>query len=114
MGTAVLQLRNAVDHVDRQVEAIYLVANRELQRSIDVALFLIPAYMYIGVIRPTVGELMNKPGISVEVEHDRLVSCKERVKVLIGESVRMLSIRLKTVQVHHVHKADLQLRDLLS
>jgi hypothetical protein len=48
--------------------------------------------------------------ISVEVEDDGLVLCEERVEVTIREAVRMLCIRLETVQIHDVHESDLQIR----
>src|SRR5713101_1670206 len=41
------QVRHAVDNVDRQVEAIDLVENREFQRSINVAFLLISTYVNV-------------------------------------------------------------------
>ena len=38
MSTRALEARNAVDYIDGEREAIDLVANRELERRVDVAL----------------------------------------------------------------------------
>jgi hypothetical protein len=54
-----LQFGNAINNVDRQVEAVHLIANRKFQRSVDVALFLVAPYMNTGVVRPPVRELVD-------------------------------------------------------
>ena len=51
---------------DFEGETVHLVANREFQWS-DVALFLVAAYMNVGVVRPAVRELVDQPRICMEV-----------------------------------------------
>src|SRR5580698_10232531 len=46
-----LQFRDAIDHVDRQVETIDLVADRKFQRGVDIAFFLVPAHVNVRVVR---------------------------------------------------------------
>jgi hypothetical protein len=77
LRTGPLQFWDTIDNVDRQVEAIDLVADGEFQWSVDVALFLVPANVDIGVVGSSISELMDQPGISMEVEDHRLVSRKE-------------------------------------
>ena len=110
MGTGGLQPGNAIDDVDRQIEPVDLIADCELQRRIDVALFLVASHVDVSMIRPAIGELVDEPGISVEVEDDGLILRKERVEVTIRETVRMLCIRLKTVQIHDIDETNLQIR----
>ncbi len=85
------QARNAIDDVDRQIEAIDLIEDREFERSVDVALFLVSAHMDVVMIRAPVGELVNQRGIGMEVEDDRLVGGEERIEVAIGKPVRMFA-----------------------
>src|SRR5690349_19836101 len=46
---------HAVDRVDCEAEAVGLIANRQLQRRIDIALLLIAAYVYMVLMRPVIG-----------------------------------------------------------
>ena len=78
-----LHSRYAIDHVDRQVEAIHFVANRQFQRSIDIPPLHVSAHVNVGVVGPAISELVNEPGIAVEVEDDRLVLGEQRVEVAI-------------------------------
>ena len=68
----VAQARHAIDRVDRHVEAVGLIADRQLQRGIDAAELLVAAHVEIRVIGAPIGELVNQPRIAVEVEDDRL------------------------------------------
>ena len=47
MSARPLEARNAVDYIDREREAIDLIANRELQRRVDVAFFFVTTHMDI-------------------------------------------------------------------
>ena len=91
VGADGAQARNAVDDIDRQVEAVDLIEDREFQRRVDVAFFLVSAHMNVVVIRAAVAQLVNQRGVGVEVEDDRLVGGEERIEVAVGESVRMLA-----------------------
>ena len=51
-----LQARHPIDDIDCQAEAIGLIFNRQLERSIDVALLFVAADMEIIVIGAPVGE----------------------------------------------------------
>ncbi len=67
------ELGNPVDDVNREVETIDLVLDGELQRRIDIAVLLVAADMEVLMIGPAVGEFVNQPGVTVEIENDRLV-----------------------------------------
>ena len=84
------QARDAIDHVDGQVEAIQIVAHDHVEGGGGRALFLVAADVQVGVIGAPVGEPMNQPGIAVVGEDDRLVGREERVEIAVGQPVRML------------------------
>lgn len=71
-----LKLRNTVDGVNREAEAIDFVRNGQLEGSVDIPLLLVAADVDASV-RPAVSKPVDQPGISVEVEDDRLVGRKE-------------------------------------
>ena len=50
MGAGDMQTRHPVDHVDCQAETVNLVLDGQLQRSVDVALFLVASHMQVGVV----------------------------------------------------------------
>ena len=102
-----------VDHVDREIEPVDLVADGELQRRVDIALFLVAADVEVAVVGAPVGKLVDEPGIAVEVEDDRLVEGEEAVEVPVGEAVGVLGLRLKREKVDHVDEAEPEIGDVL-
>ncbi len=76
-----MQARNAVDDIDRKIEAIHLVENGEFERRVDVAFFLVSAYVNVVMIRAAVAQLVDQRGVGMEVEDDRLVDGEERIEV---------------------------------
>ena len=62
---------------------------------------------------PTIGELVNEPGVAVKVEDHRLILGEERVEVTIGQSVRMFRIRLQPIQIHDIDETNLEIRETL-
>jgi hypothetical protein len=89
MRSGILQPGHAIDDVNSEIKAVNLIADREFQRSVDIPFLFVAANMQIGVIGSAVGKFVNEPGISVEIKDYRLVSGEERVKVTIGETMRM-------------------------
>ena len=87
------EARNAVDDVNRQVEAIDLVEDGELERSVDVAFFLVAAHVDVAVICAAVREFVNERGVGVEIENDGLIGGEKRIEIAVGESVRMFGGR---------------------
>jgi len=67
------EARNAVDRIDSQIKAIHLVEDGELERGVDIALFLISAYMDVVMIPAAVAEFMDERGVRVKIENDRLI-----------------------------------------
>src|ERR1700692_2494634 len=67
-----LESGNTIDHINRQVEAVDLIADRKFERRVDVALLFIAANMDVAVVGSAIGELVDQPRISMEVAEDRL------------------------------------------
>src|SRR5665213_934812 len=64
--TRCLQRGNAVDGIDREIGAIQLALYRQLERRVDVALFLVSVHMEVGVVGAPIGELVDqceRPGL---------------------------------------------------
>src|SRR5579859_4109588 len=76
-----LKLRHALDRVHGQTETINLVLNRQFQRRIDIALFLVAANVQILVICAAVRQAMDEPGVSVKIKNDRLIYREQRIKI---------------------------------
>ena len=66
-------LRQAVDGVHHEVEAVQIVQHRHVECRRDGALFLIAPNMHVVMISTAVGQLVNQRGVSVKREDDRLV-----------------------------------------
>ena len=100
------ELGNPVDDIDRQIETVNLVLHGELQRRIDIALFLIAAHVKVFVVGAAVSELVNQPGVAMKVENDRLVGGEQAVKVPVGQAVEVFGLRLQLEQVDDVDETD--------
>ena len=76
VSTALLKPGHAIDHVNRQIEAVSLVVNGELKRGVDTAELLIAADMEVVMIGATIGEFVDQPRVAVEVKDDGLLGVK--------------------------------------
>src|SRR5215470_3720977 len=83
VGADSLQFRDAVNRVDGETESVRLVVDCQLHRCVDVPLLLITPYVQVPMVCAAVGETVNQPGITMEIEDDRLVDGKERIEVRV-------------------------------
>ena len=102
VSTRHFEFGHAIDNVDRNTEAVNLVANRQLKRCVDASLLFVTAHVQIVVVVAAVSQTMDHPGIGMEIEDDRLIEREQAVKVAIGQTVWMLCIRLQPEEIHHV------------
>src|SRR5271155_265875 len=86
------EARDAVDDINRQVKAIDLVKNGELERRVDVAFLFVSPHMKVVMIPAAVAELVDECRVGVEVEDDRLVDSEKRIEVAVREPVRMFAL----------------------
>ena len=105
----VAQLRHAIDHVDDEMEARGLVQHRQLQRRVDIALFLVAADVQVLVSLEAIRKPVNQPRIAVEVEDDRLVGGEQAVELALGRPVRMLGRGLQPEEIHDVDEPQLEI-----
>ena len=91
MSPGWLQTRNAIDDVNRQIEAVHLIEDRKLERSIDVALFLVSADVKVVMIFSAVTKLVDERSIRVEVEDNRFVCGEQRIEIAIREAMRVFA-----------------------
>src|ERR1700745_834932 len=57
---------NTLDDVHCQTEAVNFVSDRQLQRCIDVALFLVATHMHVDMVFSPVSQSMDEPWIPVK------------------------------------------------
>lgn len=81
--TYFLQLGDAIHDIHRQAKAVDIVVDREFQRRVDAALFLIASHVDVVVVGAAVGKTMNQLRVAVEVEHHWLVRGEERIEVAV-------------------------------
>ena len=65
-----IQSGNPVDHIDSQTEAIDLILNRKIERSIDVSFFFVSPHVQVLMIRTTICQAVNergKPATSIRI-----------------------------------------------
>lgn len=109
-----LQPGHAIYDVHCQTETISVVIDREFQRSVNVALFLVAADVNVVMIRAPVGEAMDELWIAMEVEHHGLVDSEQRIKVAIRQAMRMFAGRLQFEKIDNVDETDFEIGELFS
>jgi len=69
----VVQCRDSVNGVHCQRESISLVANSQLERSVDITLLLVASNVEVELAGSLVGQSVDEPWVGVEVEDDGAV-----------------------------------------
>ena len=87
-----LELGHAVNSVDSQRVAVYLVIDCQFERRVNVAPLLLAAHVQARVVTSAVAKPMEQPGITVEIENDRLVDSEETIEIAIAQTVRMVTV----------------------
>src|SRR5262245_35417089 len=106
--------RDSINDVHRNGEAINLIANGQIERSVDVAFFLIAADVQVLVIGAPISEPVNQPRVTVKVEDDGFVLGEQSIEVAIGQAVRMLARRGKAEKIDNINEPDLEIREVLA
>src|SRR5271166_3645943 len=75
MSTCHLEFGHTINSIDRNTEAVNLVANSQLKRCIDASLLFVTAHVHIGVVMATVSQTMDHPWISMEIKDNRFIEC---------------------------------------
>ena len=114
VDTLVTGLRQAVDGVHHEVEAIQVVQHRHVEGRGDGALFLVTADVKVAVVGAAVGEPVDQPRVAMEGEDHRPVLGEELVEVHVAQAMGMLDLRLQLHQVDDVHHADFQVGQMLA
>src|SRR5579863_3194487 len=113
VGSDGTQTWDTIDDINCQIETVDLIENRKLERSVDAALLLVPAYMNVVVILAPVTKLMNERSVGVEVEDHGFVSGKQRIEVPVGEAMGVFGLRHETEQIHNIDESYLQIGEAL-
>src|SRR5215510_2770605 len=110
VGACGAEPRDPVNRIDGKAEAVGLIADGEFQRGVDVALFLEATHVDVVLARPAVGEAMDQPRVSMEVEDHWLIRCENRLELAVCQTVGVFGIRNQLSQVNDVREPDLHVR----
>ena len=92
MNALAARLRQAIDDVHDEMEAIQIVEYRHVEGGRDRAFFLVAADVKVGVIGAAIGQPVNQPRVGVEGEDDRFVRREQGVELRIAQAVRMFGL----------------------
>lgn len=107
-------LGQSVNRQHGQTIPITLVANRQLQRSIDIALLLVPSDVHVLLSGAVVGQTVDEPGVRVEVEDNGLVGCEEGRVFRVFEAMRVVTVLDQFEEVDDVDEADLEFGEMVA
>src|SRR5580698_5532585 len=113
VGSDGTQTWDTIDHVNCQIEAVDLIENRRFERSVDAALLLVPAYVYVVVILAPVTKFMYERSVGMEVEDHRFVGGKQGIEVPVGEAMGVFGLRHETEQIHNIDEPYFQIGEAL-
>src|SRR5665647_2277637 len=114
VDTLVAGLRQAVDGVHHEVEAVQIVQHRHVEGRGDGALFLVAADVDVVVVGAAVGQPVDQPRVGMEREDHRLVLGEDFVEIRVAQAVRVFARRLQPHQVDDVDHPDFQLGQMLA
>ncbi len=99
------QLGQPIDGVHHQMKSIHVVEYRHVKWGGNRALFFVAAHMQAVVIVTAVCESMDEPGVAMECENHRLSPGKQRIEIVVAQTMRMFGLRLQLHEVDHVDDA---------
>ena len=108
VGALGAQMRQAIDDILHQVEAIQVVLHPYVKGCCDRALFLVSPHVQIAV-GPAIGQPVDQPGVSVKAKYDVLVFREERVVILLGQPVWMFRAGLQLHEIDNIDHPDFQI-----
>ena len=77
------KLRNAIDYVTRQMQAIELIQYGHVKRSRGGTLFFVASHVQVGMVPPAVSKAVDEPGVPVIGEHNGLVGSENRIELAV-------------------------------
>jgi hypothetical protein len=104
---------NQITGINDQVVSVNAVEDAHIKGSGDCPFFVVPTNHKVAVVA-IVNKLLDHLRVCVEVEQDWLVPCKDGVKGVVGQSVRMMIWSVQLHQIHHVHKAHMEAGKLVA
>jgi len=100
-------LRQVLQDILNQVEAVDLVLHAHIERRGDGAFLLVAMDRQVAV-GTLVGQLMDQGRVTMECEDDRLILGEQSIVISVRQAMRMLGVGLELHQVDHVDDADVQ------
>lgn len=110
----VVKMGHSVDGFHRETESIRAVSNREFERGVNVSLFVVTSNVEVGGAVSLVGQTVDEEGVRVEVENYGLVGGKDRVELVVGQTVRVVLVTGQLEQVNDIDESDLDAGQVLS
>ena len=95
-------LRQAVDGIHHEVEAVQIVQHRHVEGRGDGALFLVAADVDVVVVGAAVGQPVDQPRVGMEGKDDRLILGEDLVEIHVAQPVRVLGLRLQLHEVDYI------------
>ncbi len=102
-------LRQTVDGVHHEMEAVQIVQHRHVEGRGNGALFLVAADVDVVVVGAAVGQPVDQPRVGMEGEDDRFIPGEEFVEIRVGEPVGVLGLRLQLHEVDDIDHPDFKI-----
>ena len=110
----IAKLGDAINDISHEMEPVKIIEDDHVKRRGGFTFFLIAPHVEIFMIGATIRETMNQPGIAMKGEDDGFIRGKEGIKLLVGQPMRMLALRLKLHEVYDIHHTHFQIGNLLT
>lgn len=110
----VVEMGHSIDGFHRETESIRTVANGEFERGVNVSLFVVTSNVEVGGAVSLVGQTVDEERVRVEVEDDGPVGRKDRVKLVVSQTVRVVLVAGQLEQVDDIDESNLDVGQVLS
>ena len=95
MSAAVSKLRQMLERLLDEAEAVDMVLHAHIEGCRDRALFQIAMYEEILFVVSAMRQLVNQLRIAVECKDYRFVLGEQRIKLRVGQTMRVQHVRLQ-------------------
>nr|POF17461.1 hypothetical protein CFP56_12875 [Quercus suber] len=106
--------RKVINGKNGQRETIGFVADRQFERSVDVAFLLVATDVHEVLALAVVRQAMHKPWVRVEVEHDGLVVGEDGGVLLARETVWMVAVGDELEEIDDIDESNFELGEMLT
>ncbi len=108
------EFRHTINHICHEMIPVKIVKNNHIKKGGLRAFFFIASNVDVYIVGSPICQTMDQPGIRKKGKNGGFIRCKEGIEHLVGQAMRMLALRLKVHEIHHILHSNFQIGNLFA